>query len=167
MTYIASTDIRVADATISTNIDLDDYIAQAFDEMTVKLGDCYQIPLPTAIEVASLNEQTQKTLVFIQEYLATGLLFTELAGTTGGEKHSIYAQWCLDRAYSRIKAACTSNNLSLRLEWPADNQSENSTDVNVPADSDAPIISNGDIGSPVSSYHDFLHWDSNTANWYS
>ncbi len=167
MTYIASTDLRTADATISSKIDLDDYVAQAFDEMTVTLGECYAIPLPDETEVLTLDEQTQKSLTYIQEYLATGLLFTELAGTTGSEKHSIYAEWSLARANDRMKAVCSSTNLSLRLEWPAANQSDNTTDVNVPSDADAPYYTSADQSSSVSNYYDYLHGDTTDTGWYT
>lgn len=167
MTYIATTDLRTGDATISTKIDLEDFIDQAFEEMTVKLGECYAIPLPDATEILSLNDMTQSTLRFIQEYLATGLLFNELAGTTGSERQSNYANWCLQRAKDRMKSVCEARNLSLRLEWPAVNQSPNSTDPLVPGNSDAPYSTTADERSSVSNYYDFTHGDITNTNWYT
>ncbi|MBT8212334.1 MAG: hypothetical protein KJN71_04220 [Acidimicrobiia bacterium] len=166
MTYIATTDLKTGDATISSKIDLQEYLDQAFDEMTVRLGECYEIPLPNATEFLALEEQDQASLQLIQTYLATGFLFNELAGTTGSERQSQYAEWCLQRAKERISAVCSTTNLAVRLDWPALNASVNSTDPNVPSNSDTPIVSNADGSSPVETYYAYLHGEVNTGEWY-
>ena len=145
--YSLVTDLLIDDLTTSASFPKQKYVDDAADEMNIKIGTRYDLP----IDLNSLAVPSRLLLKRINNYLASGRIILRLAISSEQVKlHELGATWVKEALDALEKIACGS------VDLYATDGSAIETDPYLDV-VHGPIVSNIDDASPVDSFYDYFN----------
>lgn len=145
--YSLVSDLLIDDLTVSQTFPKQKYVDDAADEMNIKIGTRYDLP----IDLNTLSVPSRLRLKRINNYLASGRIVLRLAISSEQTKlHELGATWIKEALDALEAIACGKDDLLLVDGTPI--ETDPYLDVSV-----GPIVTNVDAASPVDSFYDYFN----------
>ena len=144
--YSAVSDLLIDDLTVSASFPKQKYVDDAADEMNIKIGKRYDLP----IDVNSLSQPSRLLLKRINNYLASGRIILRLAISSEQTKlHELGAAWVKEALDALCEIAEGKSDLVLTDGSVLETDPYLDTQV-------GPKTTNVDDSSPTDSYYEYF-----------